>query len=123
MSVPIEILLGRVTVDVFIATTLRAAPNSVEAVAVRKFAQHLREGGVGDNSHSIIVEQHDILREALELIAGERGSCEGFTTGPMSCKKAGRRRIARYSADRWCDRCIANDALDRAIEAGKPATP
>lgn len=54
-----------------------------------------------------------ILREALELIAGHGGDCEHSTKGRLSCM-VDRRRIARYSADRWCNKCIANQALDSA---------
>lgn len=52
-----------------------------------------------------------VLRAALRLIAGK--SCHSYTTGLGSCPEAGRRRNARYGADRWCDACIAHDALQR----------
>lgn len=51
------------------------------------------------------------LRNALRLIAGK--SCSNFTTGPGSCLKQGRRRNAKYSAERWCDACIAWEAIQR----------
>ena len=50
------------------------------------------------------------IRAALNLIA-ER-SCENFTGGPGSCWRApGRTPEARYTAERWCDPCIALAAI------------
>jgi hypothetical protein len=50
------------------------------------------------------------LIDALNLIA--RGGCETFTQG-SSCRDAhsGRTRGAHYGAGKWCDACIANEAL------------
>lgn len=48
------------------------------------------------------------LVEALKLIAGDR--CENYTSG--SCiGDRGRTKDAPYTAERWCDACIAADAL------------
>lgn len=53
------------------------------------------------------------IREALEQIAnGEQ--CTNYT-GPPYCRdpRSGRRRDADFGAERWCDACIAREALDR----------
>jgi len=47
--------------------------------------------------------------EALRLIAGDR--CETFTRGRCSDPLSGRTRGAQYGAYRWCDACVAADAL------------
>jgi hypothetical protein len=96
-------------------------PNSIQADAVRKFASMLlvARWPAEPSPESEISTRYEILREALELIAGDRADCESSTSGAMSCKKNGRRRIARFGADKWCDRCIANDALNRAEELAK----
>jgi hypothetical protein len=47
------------------------------------------------------------MRAALLLIGA--GGCESFTAG--HCAKSGRTRGAAYGDEKWCDPCIANDAL------------
>jgi len=52
--------------------------------------------------------------EALRRIA--RDHCSTFTgTGGWSCRKPGSGRSidAYFTAERWCDQCIALDALER----------
>jgi hypothetical protein len=56
------------------------------------------------------------MRAALVLIAGD--GCSSFTSGPGSCIRSDRKRDAVYVADRWCDACIAFDAL-----AALPSSP
>lgn len=51
----------------------------------------------------------DPLREALELI-DVRG-CENCTHGRCFDKGSGRTRGALYTADAWCDACVARHAL------------
>lgn len=48
------------------------------------------------------------MREALTFIRG--AGCENYTSG--SCRDHPERNVyARYTADRWCDPCIADAAL------------
>lgn len=57
----------------------------------------------------------DILIDALRVIIAFYSSpngCETFSSG--DCNSAGRSRDAEFSADRWCNVCIARDALRRA---------
>lgn len=49
------------------------------------------------------------LTDALLLIGGF--GCTNFTHG--HCARAGRLRDADFTADAWCDACIANEALRR----------
>lgn len=51
-----------------------------------------------------------ILTDAL-LIIGEQG-CSNYVGS--SCQRSGRGRRAEFTAERWCDECIARDALERA---------
>jgi hypothetical protein len=51
-----------------------------------------------------------ILAEAL-LVIGDR--CASFMS-PASCRTAGRVRGAKYGDEKWCDQCVARDALERA---------
>ncbi len=52
------------------------------------------------------------LRAALVLIANGQ-ECSNYTKG--TCRSGtGRTKDARYTAGRWCDTCIANDALTRS---------
>lgn len=53
----------------------------------------------------------EIAVRALQRLGGR---CETFTGG--SCRIYGRTIDADQLADRWCDACIANDALE-AIDA------
>jgi hypothetical protein len=50
------------------------------------------------------------MREALLIIGGY--GCANYTRG--HCEHAGRIRAADFTADAWCDACIANAALGRA---------
>lgn len=51
------------------------------------------------------------LTTALQAIAD--GGCTNYTQG--CCRgDRGRSRDAKYTADRWCHACIAQDGLDRA---------
>ena len=52
---------------------------------------------------------HRRVQSALRLIA--KHGCASFI-GNTRCWNAGRKRSAKYGADRWCDACIAQDALD-----------
>jgi hypothetical protein len=64
------------------------------------------------NGQRIVAERDSELsrlRDALTHIAED--GCESYTTGPGSCINAGRSRDAEYTADRWCDQCVAYDAL------------
>jgi hypothetical protein len=69
-----------------------------------------RWGGHVAESFSVGDAEVTRLRVALMLIAGN--SCESSTVGPGSCwKDGGRSPAAEYTADKWCDRCIARAAL------------
>jgi hypothetical protein len=48
---------------------------------------------------------------ALTLI--DRHGCETFTSGRCLDENSGRTRGAEYGAERWCDPCVARDALNR----------
>lgn len=72
------------------------------------------------------------LRWALQIICvpgrdGERYACESSTSGIGSCWHYGKTLDARYTADRWCNSCIAYFALHGSfpetitIAAGGPA--
>lgn len=54
-------------------------------------------------------DQLNRLRSALELI--NRNGCSNFTRGRCTDPYSGRARDAHYGANRWCDACIAADAL------------
>jgi hypothetical protein len=49
-------------------------------------------------------------RWALRLISIGTSKCENFWKD-YTCVTAGRKRTTKYGADRWCNTCIANDAL------------
>lgn len=49
------------------------------------------------------------MREALLRIGGY--GCENYTRG--HCEAAGRTIDADFTADAWCNACIANAALER----------
>lgn len=51
------------------------------------------------------------MRDALELIA--RGGCQNYTSGVRCWAVKGRFRGAHYTAEAWCEACIAQDALGR----------
>lgn len=55
----------------------------------------------------------DQLAAALDEIGT---TCTNYAAPPF-CPDAGRGRDARYTADRWCDACIARAALARYREA------
>lgn len=46
--------------------------------------------------------------DALRTIGTD---CQTFTRGRCSDRGSGRRRGARYGADKWCDGCISHEAL------------
>jgi hypothetical protein len=50
-----------------------------------------------------------ILADALLVLDGD---CATYTRG--SCRNSSRRRSALFTADAWCERCVARDALERA---------
>jgi len=60
-----------------------------------------------------LAEALAVAREALEEIS-RFAECENYT-GQYYChsENSGRSRNARWGADRWCDTCIARDALAR----------
>jgi hypothetical protein len=60
----------------------------------------------------------EIAADALRLIAGDR--CWTFTRGRCSDEGSGRVRGARYGAEKWCDSCVATDALVRMESGGMP---
>lgn len=49
-------------------------------------------------------------RRALRLISIGASKCENFWKD-CTCATAGRKKTAKYGGDRWCNTCIANDAL------------
>lgn len=53
--------------------------------------------------------QGDPLRFALTLIGT---TCENFTLGDCTNARLRRSPYAKFTADRWCDRCIARTALE-----------
>lgn len=56
-----------------------------------------------------------VLKGALEtIIASHGGGCQSFTGGIGSCFRFGRTPIAQDGADRVCDSCIADAALNQA---------
>ena len=57
-------------------------------------------------------QQREIVLDALRLIAGAAPHCENYRAAPF-CRdpQSGRVRGAQYGADRWCDPCVAADAL------------
>jgi hypothetical protein len=57
------------------------------------------------------------VADALRLIMGDR--CQTFTSGLGTCITSGRTKDAKYTAERWCDSCIAFDALNTLDEAVK----
>lgn len=63
-------------------------------------------------SNPTVAERVAYLIEAALLI--DEDGCATFTSGRCSDPHSGRSRRSRYGADRWCDACIARDALDRA---------
>lgn len=58
-------------------------------------------------------ETNAILLEALTLIRGE--GCENYYLPIGACLTARPNgRLQEYTAERWCDSCIAHDAIERA---------
>ncbi len=57
------------------------------------------------------------MREALRLIAGTH--CSSSTLGPGSCITSYRTKDAYYTADRWCDQCIAFYGLGKKARREK----
>lgn len=47
------------------------------------------------------------MREALEAIGTH---CTNYT-GSTTCVSAGRTRDSEFTADSWCDQCIAREGL------------
>ena len=67
-------------------------------------------GGQGEE----MADELDRLRDALETIADGRMCTAVVDNAPPSswCRNdPGRSRDSRYGATRWCDACIARDAL------------
>lgn len=61
------------------------------------------------DDHIVELEaERDRFREALEAIGR---NCTAFT-GNTNCVNSGRTRGAPYTADAWCDQCIAREALN-----------
>jgi hypothetical protein len=62
--------------------------------------------------------ERDALRAALVTIANGQ-ECSNYTGCP--CRfDASRTKDCYYTADRWCDACIANDALSPSpVEGGQ----
>lgn len=55
-------------------------------------------------------EKLRIARRALKLISEGLSKCENFWKD-YTCATAGRKKTAKYGAERWCNTCIANEAL------------
>jgi hypothetical protein len=70
---------------------------------------HAEAQGLAD-----VVERYEgALRQ---IVADAGGRCETFTRGSCRDENSGRTLGAKYGADRWCDPCIALDALaDRSL--------
>lgn len=79
---------------------LLAHGNSLDAIG------RLRKSVLAGDRPADVVQ---ILVDALLLIDG---GCESFTSG--RCRDAGRIRFAPYTAEAWCQSCVAHDALERA---------
>jgi len=59
-------------------------------------------------------ERIAILSKALRMIRIRRfNHCERYTSGTCRGDRS-LRRTAKYTADRWCDSCIATEALEKA---------
>lgn len=53
-------------------------------------------------------------RTALRLVAATSGGrCSNYW-GTTTCRTNGRKKNAKYGADRWCDACIALDGLEKS---------
>lgn len=64
------------------------------------------------NRLELLLTQNQRMREALDEIG--RHGCETYNGG-MTCRDTDRKKDARYEAEKWCNACIANDGLDRAL--------
>lgn len=64
-----------------------------------------------------VFRRYRAMRQALELIGTQ---CETFLpTPPFTCWTTGRIADAEYTAERWCDHCIARAGLtDGLFELG-----
>lgn len=51
---------------------------------------------------------------ALRIIC-DSGQCETVTSGIGGCERNGRQPKAEFSADQWCDSCLAYFALNGAF--------
>lgn len=59
-----------------------------------------------------VIRKNAGLREALTLLAGNK--CETYTVG--ECRNdSDRTKTAQYTAFRWCNACIARDALEKNL--------
>jgi len=61
--------------------------------------------------HRTEEERLRIARRALRLLAGKK--CETYTVGECRNDK-NRTKTAKYTAFRWCNACIARDALEKS---------
>ena len=58
------------------------------------------------------------MENALRLIA--RGGCENYTNGVRCWAFRDRIRGAHYTAEAWCEACVAQDGLDGGPHASIP---
>jgi hypothetical protein len=73
----------------------------------REAAEYRQANTLLQEINTLRTAERDRFRRALELIGTD---CETYT-GPATCvEDPGRRPDAEYTADRWCDGCIARTA-------------
>lgn len=72
-----------------------------------------------DTPATTVEARIDRLRAALTLIGTDCANYRAHYT----CVTAGRTRDAQYGADRWCEQCIARDALEHDSQAADHAAP
>lgn len=65
------------------------------------------------NALPALLDAVERLRSGLEHIADGQ-ECTNYTGSPWCRDDSSRSRDAKYGADRWCDTCIARDALTSA---------
>ena len=76
----------------------------------RMIVDALNRGDERERQRDTLRAENVRLREALTAI--NTGECERVTTGIGSCARHPEwNRWAEYTADKWCDSCIAHEAL------------
>ena len=95
---------------IFTAEELNLTMNSERRAAITAWLYAMYDAGaeVIKAENTVLRKKLAVAENALRLIA--RG-CGNYTRGNCREEVHGRRKDAQYTAERWCDACIAEGAL------------